>query len=51
MKFSMPGWWEIKLKIDAASGTDEVTFNTIVAFPRRAAGLWVRWYSAKPVLP
>lgn len=31
MKFSMPGWWEIKLKIDAASGTDEVTFNTIIA--------------------
>jgi hypothetical protein len=31
MKFSMPGWWEIKLKVDAASGTDEVTFNTIVA--------------------
>ena len=25
MKFSMPGWWEIKLKVDAASGTDEVT--------------------------
>jgi hypothetical protein len=31
MKFSMPGWWEIKLKVDAASGTDEVTFNTMVA--------------------
>lgn len=31
MKFSMPGWWEIKLRIDAASGTDEVTFNTIIA--------------------
>ena len=31
MKFSMPGWWEIKLKVDAASGTDEITFNTIIA--------------------
>ncbi|MCY1210813.1 YtkA-like protein [compost metagenome] len=31
MKFSMPGWWEIKLRIDGASGTDEVTFNTIIA--------------------
>lgn len=31
MKFSMPGWWEIKLKIDAASGADELTFNTIIA--------------------
>lgn len=30
MKFSMPGWWEIKLKVDAASGTDEITFNTII---------------------
>jgi hypothetical protein len=30
MKFSMPGWWEIKLKVDAAPGVDEVTFNTIV---------------------
>ena len=31
MKFSMPGWWEIKLKVAAASGTDDVTFNTIIA--------------------
>jgi len=30
MKFSMPGWWEIKLKIDAATGHDEVTFNTVL---------------------
>lgn len=30
MKFSMSGWWEIKLKVDAASGTDEITFNTII---------------------
>jgi hypothetical protein len=31
MKFSMPGWWELKLKIDAASGADEITFNTILS--------------------
>lgn len=31
MKFSMPGWWEIKVKVDAASGHDEVTFNTVIA--------------------
>lgn len=31
MKFSMTGWWEIKLAIDSASGTDRVTFNTVVA--------------------
>jgi len=31
MKFSMPGWWEIKLKVVAASGSDDVTFNTIIA--------------------
>ena len=31
MKFNMPGWWEIKLKVEAASGTDVITFNTIIA--------------------
>jgi hypothetical protein len=31
MKFSMPGWWEIKLTIDAPSGADEIRFNTIIA--------------------
>jgi hypothetical protein len=31
MKFSMPGWWELKLKVDASSGADEITFNTIIA--------------------
>jgi hypothetical protein len=30
MKFSMPGWWEIKLKVDAVFGYDEVTFNTVI---------------------
>lgn len=33
MKFSMPGWWEIKLTIDAPHGTDKVTFNTIITQP------------------
>lgn len=31
VKFSMPGWWQFKLKVDAAPGVDDVTFNTIVA--------------------
>jgi hypothetical protein len=31
MKFSMTGWWEIKLAIDAPAGADQVTFNTVVA--------------------
>ena len=31
MKFSMPGWWELKLKVDAPSGTDEITFNLIIS--------------------
>ncbi len=33
MKFSMTGWWEIKLAIDGPAGADRVTFNTIVAEP------------------
>jgi hypothetical protein len=33
MKFSMTGWWEIKLAIDGPAGTDQVTFNTVVAEP------------------
>ena len=31
VKFSMPGWWQIKLKVDAAPGVDDVTFNTVVS--------------------
>ena len=31
MKFSMTGWWEIKLAIDSAGDTDKVTFNTVVS--------------------
>jgi len=30
VKFSMPGWWEIKLAVDAPFGGDEVKFNTII---------------------
>jgi hypothetical protein len=33
MKFSMTGWWEIKLAIDGPAGADRVTFNTVVAVP------------------
>lgn len=33
MKFSMAGWWQIKLAIQDAQGSDKVTFNTIVATP------------------
>jgi hypothetical protein len=30
MKFSMPGWWQIKVKVDGSAGQDEAAFNTIV---------------------
>jgi hypothetical protein len=30
MKFSMTGWWEIKLAIESPEGSDKVTFNTVV---------------------
>ena len=33
MKFSMTGWWEIKLAIQSTEGADKVTFNTVVATP------------------
>jgi hypothetical protein len=33
MKFSMTGWWEIKLAIDGAHGADKVTFNKMVERP------------------
>lgn len=36
MKFSMTGWWEIKLAIDGPAGADRVTFNTVVAEPAAA---------------
>lgn len=36
MKFSMPGWWEIKLAIQANGESDKVTFNTVVVTPAAA---------------
>ncbi|UVS95463.1 Auxin-binding protein [Burkholderia glumae] len=30
MKFSMPGWWTITLKVRAAQGDDDVTFNVVL---------------------
>ena len=30
MKFSMGGWWEVKLQISGSQGADTVTFNTVV---------------------
>jgi len=33
VKFSMTGWWELKLAIQGAAGADHVTFNTVVALP------------------
>lgn len=33
MKFSMTGWWEVKLTIQGPQGADQVTFNTIVNNP------------------
>lgn len=33
MKFSMTGWWEIKLAIQAAEGADTAVFNTVVGMP------------------
>jgi len=34
MKFSMTGWWEVKLAIEGPQGADKVTFNTVVDHPR-----------------
>jgi hypothetical protein len=34
MKFSMTGWWQVKLAIQGPQGADEVTFNTMVATPQ-----------------
>jgi hypothetical protein len=34
MKFSMTGWWEIRLKLQTAErGADTVTFNKVIALP------------------
>lgn len=34
MKFSMTGWWEVKLAVKGPQGPDKVTFNTVVETPR-----------------
>lgn len=31
MKFSMTGWWEIRLAVDGPAGADKVSFNTVVS--------------------
>jgi hypothetical protein len=33
MKFSMTGWWEVKLAIEGPRGADQVTFNAVIANP------------------
>lgn len=39
MKFSMPGWWEIRLKVDSAElGSDAITFNAVIALPAAKKG-------------
>lgn len=30
VKFSMTGWWNMKFKIQAEPGNDQITFNTVV---------------------
>ncbi|MGO4382090.1 FixH family protein [Pseudoduganella sp. RAF53_2] len=30
VKFSMTGWWELKFKIDADKGSDQITFNLVL---------------------
>jgi len=34
MKFSMTGWWEVKLDIQGPQGADRVTFNTVIEQPK-----------------
>jgi hypothetical protein len=36
MKFSMTGWWEVKLALEAPQGPDKVTFNVVVTDPAAA---------------
>jgi hypothetical protein len=35
VKFSMTGWWEIRLDIQGPQGSDTVTFNTVVTPPHK----------------
>lgn len=37
VKFSMPGWWEIRLAIQGPQGSDSVTFNIVMASPGTAS--------------
>jgi hypothetical protein len=34
MKFSMTGWWQLRLAIQGPQGADQVTFNTVVDQPK-----------------
>jgi len=36
MKFSMTGWWEVKLALQTPQGPDKVTFNVVVSDPKQA---------------
>ncbi len=36
LKFSMTGWWEIKLAVHTPGASDTVTFNTVVTTPGAA---------------
>ncbi|MFC5549070.1 FixH family protein [Massilia aerilata] len=42
VKFSMTGWWEMKLRIQAGAAQDRVTFNTVVAEPAAERSLAAR---------
>jgi hypothetical protein len=33
MKFSMPGWWQLRFAIDGATGGDTVSFNILIGDP------------------
>lgn len=37
MKFSMSGWWEIKMAVSSKLGTDRVTFNKVIEQPALVA--------------
>jgi hypothetical protein len=33
VKFSMTGWWEMKVNIQSKNGSDAITFNTVISSP------------------
>ncbi len=39
VKFSMTGWWELKLQIQSAQGSDQITFNTVLPMPVAAPAM------------